>query len=74
MAGIEMDKAVLDYLAALQSSAMQLAALLEAVNGIAEDDRRRPLLLQIVADALEIASELNHALDSVTVARALEVS
>ncbi len=60
------------YLSTLQEDSLQLEMLLEALNSLAAYERRRDLTLGLIEGALKIASELNIALDSVTIAKELE--
>ena len=55
------------YLAMLQTDALQLEKLLEAANSLAADDRRSDITLEIIVGALEIAKNLQLALDIVTI-------
>jgi hypothetical protein len=58
---------VTEYLATLQTDALQLEKLLEAANSLAADDRRSTITLEIIVGALEIAKNLQVALDTVTI-------
>ncbi len=55
------------YLTTLQTDALQLEKLLEAANSLAADDRRSTITLEIIVGALEIAKNLQVALDTVTI-------
>ncbi len=55
------------YLTRLQTDALQLEKLLEAANSLAADDRRSDITLEIIVGALEIAKNLQLALDIVTI-------
>ena len=58
---------VTEYLSTLQTDALQLEKLLEAANSLAADDRRSDITLEIIVGALEIAKNLQLALDIVTI-------
>ena len=58
---------VTEYLSTLQTDALHLEKLLEAANSLAADDRRSTITLEIIVGALEIAKNLQLALDTVTI-------
>lgn len=66
-----LSKAFEAYLSTLQPLAMQLVAVIDALNATAFDEARRTLATGLLEGAAEIAAELNHALDGTTVAREL---
>lgn len=59
------------YLSTVQPLAMQLVAVIDALNAVAFDEARRTLATGLLDGAADIAGELNHALDATTVAHEL---
>lgn len=51
------------YLDAMQGMAMQLEAILGALDAVCADDKRRSLMLSLISDGRDVARELNRGLD-----------
>ncbi|MCA3440993.1 MAG: hypothetical protein INF50_11785 [Rhodobacter sp.] len=66
-ADIGLPQRLASYLTMFQNDALQLEKMLEAANALAADERRSDLTLEIIAGALDIAKELQVALDTVTI-------